>query len=217
MLWLNDLFTFILIGMGFGIFNMAFHWFINQRLAMKKRPAVKRRFLHFGSAVIGDKMNWVAIFIGCYLFALLQSWHLGVGIGRLYIEIALSVPQAFFMAFGLFIIDRIEFGFHFLFDPIETVPVIESPIPAQPNTPQVASFETVVSSAPPTRESFMGWIWRNKKEQLKATPSVISEKIGAVVAERAEVRAASKQAQEDRLKQEAEDRIKKFRDITDGH
>ena len=218
MLWLNDLFTFILIGMGFGIFNMALHWFINQRLVMKKRPTIKRRFLYFGSEVIGNKINWVAIFIGCYLFALLQSWHLGVGIGRLYVEIALSIPQAIFMAFGIFIIDRIEFGFHFLFDPIEGASKVENPVPVRSSVPEVASSETVpLMTTPVSKESFMRWLWRSKKEQLKAVPSVVSEKIEAVVTERAEARVSSKQVQEDKRKREAEDRINKFRDITNGH
>jgi len=63
----------------------------------------------------------------------------------------------------------------------------------------------------------MRWLWRSKKEQLKAVPSVVSEKIEAVVTERAEARVSSKQVQEDKRKREAEDRINKFRDITNGH
>ncbi|MDO8496801.1 MAG: hypothetical protein Q7S43_05120 [bacterium] len=220
MLWLNDLFTFILIGMGFGVFNLLLHWFINQRLAMNGKPALKRKFLTFGGdhpLSIGNKINWSAIYISCYAFALLQSWHLGVGPGRLYVEIALSMPQALFMTFGLFIVDRMEFLFRFLFDAVEGVPKTINPATVQPSLPPAVSPELVPSAAPVKRNNLFKYLWRSKKEQLKAIPSVVSEKIDTVITEHAEARIASKRAEEEKKRQGAQERMNKFRDLTDGH
>lgn len=222
MLWLNDLWTFVLIGMGFQGFNLVVHWFINQRLTLKGHPTIKRRLFFFGGehpATIGNKINWAAIYIFCYLFALVQSWHLGVGPARLYIEIALSVPQAVFMTIGLFVIDRIEFAIHFLFDKIEENPKSEirvnQPILNQPPATTETSVQPVTPST--QKKSPLGWFLKRKQNELNELPELISSKVRETVEHQRQASAMRRQNKEAARESETESRIKKFHDLTEGH
>lgn len=206
MLLLNEILTHFFIGFGLAVFLVVFCNF-------RKIHRVPFRFGGDSPFSFGEKQKWMLWYLASCTFEFLTSFHWGVG-PRLYIELAFSVVQAFFLTAGFFVVDRISMLFfepqdHWMPKNTSAQSVVNQAnpppaliVPVDPPPP--------VESAPieltPSRKTWLS-------DKLRNVSADLSERVSGTIEEHRQARDIKREAEEAQRQADAEERRRTFKDL----